>query len=63
MSSAGNWSGKAKEGLRKGHSSSYRKGRVALEDGVVDLHIGIVLSINNSALEVACPPPGIGAKI
>jgi hypothetical protein len=30
--------------------------------GVVDLHISRSLSKNSSALEVACPPPGIGAK-
>jgi hypothetical protein len=28
----------------------------------VDLHIGTTVSSNSSALEVACPPPGIGAK-
>jgi hypothetical protein len=59
---AENWSRKAKEGFRKCHSSSYTNGRVALEDGVVDLHIGTILNINSSALEVACPPPGVGAK-
>jgi hypothetical protein len=32
------------------------------EGAVMDLHIGIV-SINSSTLEVACGPPGIGAKI
>jgi hypothetical protein len=26
------------------------------------LHIGTTASINSSALEVVCPPPGIGAK-
>jgi hypothetical protein len=34
---------------------------VALEGAVMDLYIGSK-SINSSALEVACPPPGIGAK-
>jgi hypothetical protein len=29
----------------------------------MDLHIGTVDSSNSTALEVACPPPGIGAKI
>jgi hypothetical protein len=34
----------------------------SVEGAVIDLHIGI-LSINSSALDVACGPPGIGAKI
>jgi hypothetical protein len=46
----------SKEGSRKGHNSSYTD-RVALEDGVVDLHIGTI-GIKSSALEVACGPPG-----
>ena len=29
----------------------------------MDLHIGTALGEDSSALEVACPPPGIGAKI
>jgi hypothetical protein len=29
----------------------------------MDLHIDTVQSSNSTALEVACPPPGIGAKI
>jgi hypothetical protein len=33
-----------------------------VEYGVVDLHIGTA-GINSAALEVACPPPEIGAKI
>jgi hypothetical protein len=38
-------------------------GSVALEGAIMDFHIGTRLSINSSALEVACPaPPGIGAK-
>jgi hypothetical protein len=28
----------------------------------MDLHIGTTFSTNSSALGVACPPPGIGAK-
>jgi hypothetical protein len=28
----------------------------------MDLHIGTAQRKNSSALEVACPPPGIGAK-
>jgi hypothetical protein len=35
---------------------------VALEDAGVDLDICISGS-NSATLEVACPPPGIGAKI
>jgi hypothetical protein len=38
-------------------------GSVALEYAVVDLHNGTSLSMNSSALEVACGPPGIKAKI
>ena len=34
---------------------------IALEGAVVDLDIGTA-STNSSALQVACPPPGIGAK-
>jgi hypothetical protein len=34
---------------------------VALEGAVMDVHI-VPESINSSALEVACPPPGIEAK-
>jgi hypothetical protein len=35
---------------------------VTLEGAVMDLHIAHS-GINSSALQVACPPPGIGAKI
>ena len=44
---------------------SYRRyvgGSVALESAVINLEVAI-LNINSSALEVACGPPGIGAKI
>jgi hypothetical protein len=34
---------------------------VALEGAIVDLDIGTA-SINSPALQVACPPPGIGAE-
>jgi hypothetical protein len=34
---------------------------VTLESAVMDLHIG-TNNTNSSALQVACPPPGIGAK-
>jgi hypothetical protein len=36
---------------------------VALKGAVVDLHDGTTAGINSSTLEVACPPPRIGAKI
>jgi hypothetical protein len=42
--------------------TTYRASAVALENAGVDLDI-CTISINCSALEVACPPPGIGAKI
>jgi hypothetical protein len=32
----------------------------AVEGAVMDLHIGTRCSINSSALEVGCPPPGYG---
>jgi hypothetical protein len=41
--------------------TTYYGGSVALKCAVMDLHIGII-GLNSSALEVACPPPGIGAK-
>jgi hypothetical protein len=41
---------------------TYRAGSVALKSGVVDLHICTILSINRSALKVACPPPGVVAN-
>jgi hypothetical protein len=40
---------------------TYSASNVALERAVMDLHIGVI-SINSSALEVVCSPPGIGAK-
>jgi hypothetical protein len=40
---------------------TYIAGGVALENAGVDLDI-YTISINSSSLEVACPPPGIGAK-
>jgi hypothetical protein len=33
-----------------------------LKGTVVDLHIDTIFSTNSSALEVGCPPPGIGAE-
>jgi hypothetical protein len=53
---------KVQEGSRNSFVSTYIGGVVALEYGVVDLHIGITVNINSSALKVACPAPGIGAK-
>jgi hypothetical protein len=38
-------------------------GSVALEGAIIDLHISTRLSINSSALEVACGPPGHGRNI
>jgi hypothetical protein len=46
-----------------GTTCTYIGGSVALEGAVMDLHIGTRVGINRSALEVACGPPGIGAKI
>jgi hypothetical protein len=60
---------KVKEGFKKGYNSSgmcfgitYSVDSVALEDGVMDLHIGTI-GINSSTLKVACSPPAIGASI
>jgi hypothetical protein len=41
---------------------TYPAGSVTLEGAVIDLYIGTPYGINSSALEVACGPPGIGAK-
>jgi hypothetical protein len=47
---------------------TYEVGSVALKCGVVDLHISTQVElepragINGPTLEVACGPPGIGAK-
>ena len=54
---------KIQEISRNSFGSTYIGGSVALEDAVVDLHIGTTSGINSPALEVACSPPGIGAKI
>jgi hypothetical protein len=53
---------KFQEGPADHHSSTYIDHAVGDEYGVMDLHIGTI-SINSSALEVVCSPPGIGAKI
>ena len=42
--------------------STYIGGGVALKCGAVDHH-SAARNINTSALEVACPPPGIGANL
>ena len=42
--------------------TTYSGCSVALERAVIDLHSALINS-NSSALEVVCPPPGIGAKI
>jgi hypothetical protein len=54
---------KFKEISQSSYGITYRsRGSVAMEDAVMDLHVGTILSKNSSALEVACPPPGIGAN-
>jgi hypothetical protein len=42
---------------------TYRVRFIRNETTGMDLHIGTSPSTNSSALEVACPPPGIRAKI
>jgi hypothetical protein len=50
---------------------AYIPGDVALECATIDLQhntasicvVSINVSTNGSALEIACPPPGIGAKL
>jgi hypothetical protein len=53
---------KVKEIFEINFGTTYTGSAVALEDACVNLNI-CTISINSSALEVACPPPGIGAKI
>jgi hypothetical protein len=43
--------------------ATYSVGSVTVEIAVVDLQIGIIASINSAALEIAYPPPGIGAEM
>jgi hypothetical protein len=59
---AGNSSRKVREISRKSFGSTYIGGTVAFEGAVVD-HQSALININSSALEVACPPPGIGVKM
>jgi hypothetical protein len=59
---------KVQESSEDQHSSTYpitswKSGSVALEDGVMDLQTSTNESRNSSALEVSCPPPGIGRKV
>jgi hypothetical protein len=42
---------------------TYRVCLIRDETRGMDLHNDTAGSINSTALEVACPPPGIGAKI
>ena len=63
MWSAGNWSEESSGKFSKQLGTTYTVCSVALEGAVMDVHIGTTGGINSSTLEVACPPPGIGAKI
>jgi hypothetical protein len=64
MSRAGNWSKSFKEKSQISFGTTYSAaGSITLEGAVMDLQIGIMTSINSPALEVACGPPGIRAKI
>ena len=58
---AGNWSRKVREISLNSFGGTYFEGSVAFKRAVVDLNSASI-SINGSTLEVACPPPGIGAK-
>jgi hypothetical protein len=62
MSPAGDWSGNFKEIYQDSIEITYIFSFVAFEGAVMDLHIG-TSGKNGTALEVACPPPGIGAKL
>jgi hypothetical protein len=67
MSRAENWSKEISGKFGEHLVTTYRCYNVALslERAVVDLHCGVhsaLIHSNSSALEVACPPPGIGAK-
>jgi hypothetical protein len=55
--------GKFREISQNRVGTTYVFSTIAVEYGVVDLHIGACEGINSPPLEVACPPPGIGAKI
>jgi hypothetical protein len=62
MSPAGNKSEGSLGTFRDQLRTTYSASSIALEYDVVDLHIRTV-GKNSAALEVVCPPPGIGAKI
>jgi hypothetical protein len=62
MFPAGNWRRKVKENSQNSFGTTYPGDTIALEYGVMDLHFGTGIHINCSALEVACPAPGIGVK-
>jgi hypothetical protein len=60
MSRARNWSKNFRKFLRTvSFGITYSLSFVTFKRAVVDHHIGNALSINSSALKVACPPPGI----
>jgi hypothetical protein len=54
---------KYKENSQNSFGTTYSVGSVALENAGIDLDICTISGRNSSTLEVACPPPGIGAKI
>jgi hypothetical protein len=65
MSPAGNWSEESSTKFQGKNRFTYIASSVALECAAIDLHNAAnvtTVSINSSALGVACPPPGIGAK-
>jgi hypothetical protein len=62
MSPAGNWSENFKEMSRNLIGIAYILGSAVLEGAAIDLHVGTP-GIDKAALEVACPPPEIGANI
>jgi hypothetical protein len=61
MFPARNWS-EVQETSATKFCTTYIESTVALQNAGVDLDI-CTIDINRSALEVACPPRGIGAEI
>jgi hypothetical protein len=59
---SGNWSKKVREISQNSFGSTYFVGSVAFKRAVVDLNSAVIRK-NGSTLEVACEPPGIGAKL
>jgi hypothetical protein len=53
--------GKCKQISETRFRTTYKVSAVALKNAGVDLDL-CAISINSTALEVACPPPGIEAK-